>query len=59
VTAILPPVRTAASYQILPDGCCCTWAWRTSVMPWQWVRTDPHPLCRLHSPQGGSEGETA
>lgn len=59
MSAIMPPIRTAASYQILPDGCRCTWTPRTSVMPWQWVRTVPNPSCAaVHGPQDSSEGET-
>lgn len=59
MSAIMPPVRTAASYQVFPDGCCCTYAPQTYVMPWKWVRTVPHPLCVAVHPQDSTEGETA
>lgn len=56
MSPILPPIRTAASYQIIPDGCCCTWAWRTSMDPWRWELSVPHPFCPLHSPRDSLEG---
>ena len=53
--AILPPVRTPASYQVLPDGCSCTWAWRTSTEPWRWTLSVPHPSCPHHGPGEGDK----
>jgi len=48
---LTPPVRTPESYRVLPEGCTgCTWRWRTSVLPWQWVRVVPNPNCPAAHP---------
>jgi len=48
---LTPPVRTPDSYRVLPDGCTgCVWRWRTSTLPWQWVRVTANPNCPAAHP---------
>jgi len=48
---LTPPVRTPESYRILPEGCTgCVWRWRTSVLPWRWVRVAANLDCPAAHP---------